>query len=61
MKDEFRLMTEEQKELTALLRQIAAKELTPVCAEMDEKSEFPFEVFHKLCDAGLYGLQVPKE
>lgn len=61
MKDEFILMTEQQKELTSLLRQIAAKELAPVCAEMDEKGEFPRGAFEKLCDAGLYGLQVPDQ
>lgn len=59
--DQYLLMTPEQKDLTALMRQIAEKELAPVCAELDEKSEFPFEVFHKLCDAGLYGLQVPEQ
>ena len=59
--DNYLLITREQKELTALMRQIAQKVLEPLCSEMDEKSEFPFSVFHKLCDAGLYGLQIPEK
>lgn len=56
----FKLITPEQKNILDLLKQTAEKELAPKVAELDRKGEFPMDVFNKFCDAGLYGLNIPK-
>ncbi|UCE37096.1 MAG: acyl-CoA dehydrogenase family protein [Thermoplasmata archaeon] len=48
-----------------LLRETFAKyvdnELIPIARDIDEKDEFPQEVFKKLADMGAYGLRYPTE
>ncbi len=53
--------TDEARELVMLAREIADKELRPRAAEMEERAEFPREVFRLLGRAGLLGLPYPEE
>ncbi len=57
----FKLIKPEQEEILGLLKSIAEKELAPKVAELDEKGEFPMDVFNKLADAGLYAMNIPEE
>lgn len=57
----FKLIKPEQEEILSLLKSIAEKELSPKVAELDEKGEFPMDVFNKLADAGLYAMNIPEE
>ena len=56
----YKLATPLQKDYIDLFKQIAEKELAPRVAELDVKGEFPMDVFNKMCDAGLYGLNIPE-
>ena len=52
-------LTDEQKELRALAREFAAKEIRPVAAEHDVHMRHPVEVIAKAHDVGLMNLHVP--
>ena len=57
-----RLMpTEESHELIELTRDIVAKELRPVIADLDARAEFPRDVFRTLGRAGLLSLPYPED
>ncbi|KAA1378333.1 acyl-CoA dehydrogenase family protein [Aeromicrobium fastidiosum] len=57
-----RLMpTEESHDLIELTRDIVAKELRPVIADLDARAEFPRDVFRTLGRAGLLSLPYPEE
>ncbi|MFE7468205.1 acyl-CoA dehydrogenase family protein [Streptomyces sp. NPDC057499] len=53
---ERRLPTEESRELLALVRDIAQREIAPKAAEEEEAGLFPREIFSLLSDSGLLGL-----
>ena len=55
------LPTEESRDLLALTRDIAAKELAPRSAEAEATETFPRDVFAKLGQAGLLSLPYPEE
>jgi alkylation response protein AidB-like acyl-CoA dehydrogenase len=42
-----------------MARELAAKEIAPIAAEIDETGRFPREVMEKLAEAGLFGILVP--
>ncbi|MER5812650.1 acyl-CoA dehydrogenase [Streptomyces sp. NPDC002033] len=50
------LPTEESRDLLALVREIAQREIRPRAAEEEETGRFPREVFTLLSEAGLLGL-----
>ncbi|MFI8504400.1 acyl-CoA dehydrogenase [Streptomyces sp. NPDC085524] len=50
------LPTEESRDLLALVREIAQREIRPKAAEEEDSGRFPREVFTLLSDAGLLGL-----
>jgi len=54
-------LTEEQQSLQRTVRKFAEKELAPIAAEADEKSEFHREIYDKLADIGLLGIPCPEE
>jgi acyl-CoA dehydrogenase len=54
-------LTDEQKELRALAREFAEKEIRPHEAECDEKMRHPEDVIAKAHDVGLMNLHVPEE
>src|SRR2546421_5187799 len=54
-------LTDEQKELRALAREFATKEIRPVAAEHDVHMRHPAEVIAKAHEVGLMNLHVPVE
>lgn len=54
-------LTDEQKAIKDLAREIADEKVLPVRAELDEKEEFPYEIMKVLADVGLFGAYIPEE
>ena len=54
-------LTEEQKMIKELARQIAEEHILPVRAELDETGEFPLEVMKILAQADMFRVYVPEE
>ncbi|MGW7317059.1 acyl-CoA dehydrogenase family protein [Streptomyces sp. NPDC054854] len=50
------LPTEESRDLLALVREIAQREIRPLAADEEEAGRFPREVFTLLSESGLLGL-----
>lgn len=59
--DEVLPLTEAERTIQELTRQIAEGELAPVADELDRKEEFGWDVFKKLAEAGITGVVVPEE
>ncbi len=55
------LLTEEQKEVVALAREIAEEKIRPVRAKYDEEEIFPWDVMEALAQADLFGIYIPEE
>ena len=55
------LLTEEQKMIKDLTRQIAREKIKPGAAEYDEKGEFPWSIVKILADSDIFGIFLPKE
>jgi acyl-CoA dehydrogenase len=53
-------LTAEQRELRALAREFAEKEIRPKAAEYDEHSTHPADVIAKAHDVGLMNLHIPE-
>src|SRR6476646_449475 len=53
-------LTPEQRELRALAREFAVKEIRPKAAEYDERSTHPADVIAKAHGLGLMNLHVPE-
>jgi len=53
-------LTDEQKMIRDLAREIAEKRVKPVRAELDEKGEYPAEIMKELVKADLSGLWIPE-
>ena len=51
----------EQKEIQALARDFAQREIEPYAAEWDREHRFPRELFTKLAGLGLMGTCIPEE
>ena len=54
-------LTEEQREIQALAREVADTEIAPNASEWDREHRFPRAVFTKLGELGLMGVCVPEE
>jgi alkylation response protein AidB-like acyl-CoA dehydrogenase len=54
-------LTAEQKEVRALARDFAEREVAPVIRRYDEAHEFPHEILRRLGGTGLLGALVPEE
>jgi acyl-CoA dehydrogenase len=54
-------LTDEQRELRALAREFADREIRPRAAEYDERSQHPVDVIEKAHELGLMNLHVPEE
>lgn len=54
-------LTEQQKEIKALVRTIAEEKILLVRAELDEKEEFPWEIMKILANTDLFGVHIPEE
>lgn len=55
------MYTEDQKELLAMVRQMAEREIKPHVAECDRTGECPMELFKPAIDMGLHMLEIPEE
>ncbi|MGW4567258.1 acyl-CoA dehydrogenase [Streptomyces sp. NPDC004561] len=58
---ERQLPTEEARDLLALVREIAQREIAPKAAEQEDAGRFPREVFTLLSESGLLGLPYDPE
>ncbi|MET8768935.1 acyl-CoA dehydrogenase [Streptomyces sp. NPDC004658] len=58
---ERQLPTEEARDLLALVREIAQREIAPRAAEEEDAGRFPRETFALLSESGLLGLPYPSE
>src|SRR5919109_5387026 len=54
-------LTPEQRELRALAREFAEKEIRPKAAEYDERSTHPEDLIAKAHDLGLMNVHIPEE
>ena len=54
-------LTDEQREIQALAREVADTEIAPHAADWDRDHRFPQDLFAKLGDLGLMGVCVPEE
>ncbi len=54
-----------RSDIEELLRRVMARfvdeEVIPVAREIDDKGEFPFDLFKKLADMGILGIRYPKK
>lgn len=55
------LLTEEQKMLKDLCRQIAQEKIKPYSRELDEKEEFPVEIMKTLAKSDLFAICIPEQ
>ena len=54
-------LTEEQKMLKELCRDIAETKIRPVSRQLDEKEEFPYEIIEVFAKSDLFSLCIPQE
>jgi alkylation response protein AidB-like acyl-CoA dehydrogenase len=54
-------LTEEQKLIQDTARRVAREKVGPRAAEIDEKEEYPEDIFQAFKDVGLLGLHIPQE
>ena len=54
-------LTDEQREIQALARDVARAEIEPHAAAWDREHRFPTELYGKLAELGLMGVCVPEE
>ena len=53
-------LTEEQRLIQETARRIARERIAPRAAELDEKGEYPHDIFAAFRDVGLLGLTIPQ-
>jgi butyryl-CoA dehydrogenase len=54
-------LTEEQEMIKDMARKFAESELKPIAHDIDQKGEYPVEMFQKMAEVGFMGLTVPVE
>ena len=47
--------------LRETIRDFVKDEITPYAREIDEKAEFPFDIFKKMAELGFLGAAIPSE
>lgn len=60
MDDVYRL-PEEHRELQQAVRGLAMDKIAPRAAEIDEKGEFPWDVYEALAASGFHAIHIPEE
>jgi alkylation response protein AidB-like acyl-CoA dehydrogenase len=60
MDDVYRL-PEEHRELQQAVRALAQAKIAPRAAEIDEKGEFPWDVYEALAASGFHAIHIPEE
>ncbi len=54
-------LNDQQKMIQKMVREFAEKEIAPIAAKLDEKSEYPTETLKKMAKLGLLGIIIPTE
>ena len=54
-------LTEEQQMIKEIAQKIADEKIKPIRAELDEKEEFPREIFKMIAQSDLFGVSIPQE
>src|ERR1041384_304130 len=54
-------LSEEQREIQALAREVAKEKIEPHAGEWDREHRFPRELFAQLAELGLMGVCIPEE
>lgn len=54
-------LSEEQKAIRSLAREIAEEKIKPVATKYDETGEFPWDIVKILAEAGFFGVFVPEQ
>ncbi|MEM3012356.1 MAG: acyl-CoA dehydrogenase family protein, partial [Candidatus Hadarchaeales archaeon] len=54
-------LTEEQKLIQQTAREFALKEIQPKAKELEQKHEFPWEIYRKCGQQGFLGMTWPQE
>ena len=54
-------LTDDQREIQALAREVAREQIEPGAAEWDREHRFPRELYARLAELGLMGVCVPEE
>jgi len=54
-------LTDEQRAVRDLVRDLCESEVKPNAGEWDEKHAFPYDVVAKMGELGLFGLSIPEE
>ncbi|MCM8791723.1 MAG: acyl-CoA dehydrogenase family protein [Candidatus Omnitrophica bacterium] len=54
-------LTDQQKLLQQLCRQIAEEKIVKVAKDLDEKEEFPYEIMKILAQSDLFGIYIPQQ
>jgi short-chain 2-methylacyl-CoA dehydrogenase len=53
-------LTDEQRDIQRLVRDLADQEVRPVAGELDREHRFPYEIVEKLAGLGLMGIPYPE-
>ena len=54
-------ISDEQRELLALVRDFVDRRVLPVASDLDHRDEFPEELVDEMKDMGLFGVTIPEE
>lgn len=57
---EYQLMTDEQKDLVRMARQLLDKELAPILNQVDRDGHYPMEIHNKLGEMGFFAMDIPE-
>jgi alkylation response protein AidB-like acyl-CoA dehydrogenase len=54
-------LTEEQRELLALVREFVDEQIIPVATELEHRDEYPQAIVEGMKEMGIFGLMIPEE
>ncbi|MFA5416987.1 MAG: acyl-CoA dehydrogenase family protein [Bacteroidales bacterium] len=54
-------LSTEQNMIRETVREFAEREIKPIAQELDEKSEFSYELTQKIGELGLFGMNIPEQ
>lgn len=60
-KEKLALRSDPEKLVRSVMARFVDTELIPRAQEIDEKGEFPWEMFHAMAKMGVFGIRYPKE
>src|SRR5262249_5198940 len=61
MSDDLFYLTDDQRAIRNLAREVARERIAPLAAQVDETGEYPGEQLKVLGEQGLMGLHIPEE